>query len=72
MIVCGALHCDAIANSLGRNPGTDATDQFAQISRRGVPIWPILLVIYVVFPGTILGYGVVWAWETFQSITPEA
>lgn len=65
MIVCSALHLTAVADALQRSPKADAADQFLSVARRGVPIWPILVVIYVVAPGALLWYFASWAWDSF-------
>jgi len=65
MVVCGALHCHALAEALRRAPTDGAADEMARLGRRFVPLWPLYAIAYVIIPAAVTGYAFSCAWDSF-------
>lgn len=70
VLVCGAPQISALASAL-RNPAPPSADEIARLAARGVPIWPLYVLGYIVVPTAITGYALACAWESF-GVTVEA
>jgi len=68
MVVCSALHCAALATALRRAPLPDAADALARLARRGVPTWPLFVVVYGVVPVSLTCYAAAWAWGSLLEL----
>uniref|UniRef100_A0A7S1RGL9 Uncharacterized protein n=1 Tax=Alexandrium catenella TaxID=2925 RepID=A0A7S1RGL9_ALECA len=69
VVVCSALHCAALASALQRAPAPDAADAFARLARRGVPTWPLFLVVYGLVPAVATYYAASWAWGNLMELS---
>lgn len=63
VVVCGALHCAALARLL--QAGVAADVDLAQLAKRSVPVWPLYMLAYVVIPGGFALYAAGHAWASF-------
>lgn len=68
LVVCSALHCAAVAQALRRAPAPGAADACARLARRGVPVWPLFVVVYVLVPGVVTYYAAAWALDSLAAL----
>jgi len=72
-VVCSALHCDGIAETLQPRAGMTMQEiDLARLAVRSVPVWPLFAFGYVIMPLGLAGYVACSAWESFVAPALEA
>jgi len=56
VVVCSALHCTNLAAVLRSAPSPDSANTMARLAHRGVPVWPLFLMAYVIVPAALTSY----------------
>eukprot|EP00811_Abedinium_folium_P008886 NODE_18212_length_904_cov_12.338481.p4 GENE.NODE_18212_length_904_cov_12.338481~~NODE_18212_length_904_cov_12.338481.p4 ORF type:complete len:88 (+),score=15.74 NODE_18212_length_904_cov_12.338481:519-782(+) len=63
VVVCSALHCEALSETLRRGGALEV--DLAELAERSLPVWPFYVLGYAIIPGAVLCYALASAWESF-------
>jgi len=71
VVVCSALHCTNLAAVLRSPPSPDSANKTARLALRGVPVWPLFLMTYVIAPVALTSYLISYVQVALVSLSGD-